>query len=174
MWLFCAAHCHLFLIDEDFVRLRSLAFSDSVDPFTISSLCKKLFTKQRKSDLKSEKGVGHLVGLKAEELETELDVRTEVISTILAYLESEGRSFLPPLTMTISMNCLSTHRSSTGFIRLVSEKCPITAKISFFDTPGALATHNKLMHAVLDHSTYSLLPFHFVGSYLVFSAGDAA
>jgi hypothetical protein len=93
-----AAHSHLFLAEDDFVRLRSLAFSDSIDPFTIASLCKKVFVKKakgrqqrRQSEEEEEaKDDGYLVGLKVEELEKELDVRPEVISTILTYLELEG------------------------------------------------------------------------------------
>lgn len=131
------AHSHLFLAEDDFVRLRSLAFSDSIDPFTIASLCKKVFVKQakgrqqrRQSEEEEEaKDDGYLVGLKVEELEKELDVRPEVISTILTYLELEG------------------------YIRLISEKCPIIAKINFFDAPGTLAANNKLMAAILDHAT---------------------
>ncbi|ELR21070.1 ATPdependent DNA helicase, RecQ subfamily protein [Acanthamoeba castellanii str. Neff] len=132
------AHSHLFLAEDDFVRLRSLAFSDSIDPFTIASLCKKVFVKQakgrqqrRQSEEEEEeaKDDGYLVGLKVEELEKELDVRPEVISTILTYLELEG------------------------YIRLISEKCPIIAKINFFDAPGKVAANNKLMAAILDHAT---------------------
>lgn len=41
-----------------------------------------------------------------------------------------------------------------GYIRLISEKCPIIAKINFFDAPGTLAANNKLMAAILDHATY--------------------
>jgi len=158
----CAAHSHLFLAEDDFVRLRSLAFSDSIDPFTIASLCKKVFVKQaksrqqrRKSEEEEEetKDDGYLVGLKVEELEKELDVRPEVISTILTYLELEGAPLSTGGGSTVREE-LNTMIGRVGYIRLISEKCPIVAKINFFDAPGTLAANNKLMAAILDHATY--------------------
>ncbi len=163
-----AAHSHLFLAEDDFVRLRSLAFSDSIDPFTIASLCKKVFVKQaksrqqrRNSEEEETKDNGYLVGLKVEELEKELDVRPEVISTILTYLELEGASLSTDGGFTVRVGEPNTVIGRVGYIRLISEKCPIIAKINFFDAPGTLAANNKLMAAILDHATYVATSQHF-------------
>jgi hypothetical protein len=181
-----AAHSHLFLAEDDFVRLRSLAFSDSIDPFTIASLCKKVFVKQaksrqrRKSEEEEEtKDDGYLVGLKVEELEKELDVRPEVISTILTYLELEGAPLSTGGGSTVREE-LNTMIGRVGYIRLISEKCPIIAKINFFDAPGTLAANNKLMAAILDHATYvatlqhfTAQPIHLLGVDYSFATGRA-
>ncbi len=65
----------------------------------MTSLCKRLFYRSSRDKLalkgkaKTENGSdGYLLGLKMEDMEKELDARSEVIGTILSYLELEGTS----------------------------------------------------------------------------------
>lgn len=142
------AQCHLFLNDDDFVRLRSLAFSDSIDDVTVLNLCKKLFEvgyEKRKNEATSEKSQRtgdkkkasttsaapstikpYLVGLRMEELERHLDAREHVIGTILSYLEIEG------------------------YLRVISQNAFAVCAVQFYRTdPHELANKNKLVAAIM-------------------------
>ena len=89
------ARCVSFVDPKDFTRLRSLSFSDGVDRPTVRKLLETVFlsktkdkatAKQTETETEEEHPapVGALI---AQQLERELDLRGEVIETVLSCLE---------------------------------------------------------------------------------------
>ena len=79
------ARCVSFIDPKDFTRLRSLSFSDGVDRITVLKLLEKVFLgKQKDAVAEGRQTVGALI---VQKLEKELDMRGEVIETVLSCLE---------------------------------------------------------------------------------------
>ena len=91
------ARCVSFVDPKDFTRLRSLSFSDGVDRPTVRKLLETVFlsktkdkatAKQTETETETEEEHPAPVGaLVAQQLERELDLRGEVIETVLSCLE---------------------------------------------------------------------------------------
>ena len=91
------ARCVSFVDPKDFTRLRSLSFSDGVDRPTVRRLLETVFlsktkdkaaAKQTETETETETERPAPVGaLVAQQLERELDLRGEVIETVLSCLE---------------------------------------------------------------------------------------
>ena len=87
------AYCHLFVHDDDYLRLRSLAYADAIEPVMIKRILDYAFSPAptaettalmlRDEDYPSEGK--RCVLLDIEQLEPELDVRKPVITTVLSY-----------------------------------------------------------------------------------------
>jgi ATP-dependent DNA helicase Q4 len=75
------AFCHLFLSQEDFYTIQSFAYSETVDHITVKKLLKKIF--------QSSTQIPHFNALQLDKLEIDFDMKQEVISTIVSYLELE-------------------------------------------------------------------------------------
>ena len=79
------ARCVSFIDPQDFTRLRSLSFTDGVDRPTVLKLLEKVFLgKQKDAVAEGRQTVGALI---VQKLERELDMRGEVIETVLSCLE---------------------------------------------------------------------------------------
>ena len=79
------ARCVSFIDPQDFTRLRSLSFTDGVDRSTVLKLLEKVFLgKQKDAVAEGQQTVGALI---VQKLERELDMRGEVIETVLSCLE---------------------------------------------------------------------------------------
>ncbi|KAG2377785.1 hypothetical protein C9374_008870 [Naegleria lovaniensis] len=76
------AQCHIFFDEDDYVISRSLCYSNYVDIFTVKKLIQKIFSKN------AEKG--HMCVLGMKQLEKHLDLKEEVISTLLTILHNKG------------------------------------------------------------------------------------
>lgn len=76
------AFCHLFLSKDDYYRTRSLGYSDSVDHSVIKNLLTKIFTepKEHVEDY-------YLGSISHEKIENELDIKREVVATVLSFLQ---------------------------------------------------------------------------------------
>ena len=140
------SQCHLFLSEEDHVRLRSFAYSDSIDEAPVFTFCKKLFNRKVHTDEdwkeeaeEEENLVGgptvsrdesYMVGLNMAGIEQELDIRKEVIETILSYLEMDGYIHVLPA-------------------------CNVSAHVFFYKTdPLVLANRNRLVGAIVNRGKY--------------------
>ncbi|KNC48409.1 helicase [Thecamonas trahens ATCC 50062] len=80
-------YCHVFLHDSDYIMSRSFAYADSVDPYSLRALLRHLFGLTRSGKPTAGAGRGpatKLVSLK--DLPREMDVKSGVIATVLAYL----------------------------------------------------------------------------------------
>jgi ATP-dependent DNA helicase Q4 len=75
------AHCHLFLVKEDYVKHRSFAFSDCPDQSSLWKILEQIFQpSMRKVNFSS---------LNIAQCEKELDIPESNVMTILSYIESE-------------------------------------------------------------------------------------
>ena len=85
------AQCHLFLDDADFRRLHSLSNSDSVAASAVSTFLEEAFQAAEDAappaeDDKGPESLGVAV-LAAQKLSQRLDLKVEVMETLLSYLE---------------------------------------------------------------------------------------
>nr|CAG4712747.1 unnamed protein product [Naegleria fowleri] len=76
------AQCHIFFDEDDYIISRSLCYSNYVDIFTVKKLIQKIFSKN------AEKC--HICVLGVKQLEKHLDLKEEVISTLLTILHNKG------------------------------------------------------------------------------------
>jgi superfamily II DNA helicase RecQ len=72
------SECHLFINKEDFIKKRSLCYSDHISEVTVKKLVKKIM--EKKEILKN---------MQIGELEAEFDIKKEVLITIISYMECE-------------------------------------------------------------------------------------
>ncbi|EFC50427.1 predicted protein [Naegleria gruberi] len=75
------AQCHMLLDDDDYLLIRSLCYSNYVDVFTVKKLIQKVF---------KDNEIGTVIAMGIKQLEKHLDLKEEVISTILTLLQSKG------------------------------------------------------------------------------------
>ena len=88
------AQCHLFLDDADFRRLRSLNSSDGVASSSVLAFLEAAFEAAEEAtpqaeggqEVAAQAGLGVAV-LPAQELSRSLDLKAEVMETLLSYLE---------------------------------------------------------------------------------------
>lgn len=83
--------CHLFLSDPDFTQLRSVAHADGIDSCQVEALLEEVFcadhaafTKKRSAHTE---GKGTYGVLEIAPLVSKLDMKEEVLETILSYIE---------------------------------------------------------------------------------------
>ena len=87
------AQCHLFLDDADFRRLHSLSSSDSVAASSVCAFLEEAFQAAEESAPAAEHGAepaGQSYGvavLAAQQLSRSMDLKMEVMETLLSYLE---------------------------------------------------------------------------------------
>ncbi|KAG4103258.1 ATP-dependent DNA helicase [Neocallimastix lanati (nom. inval.)] len=90
------SYCHLFLSSNDYIKMRSLAYSEGIDLGSIKEMLNKIILDNNENtqvinDIKK-------VFLPIDETEIRFDMKKETISTLLNYLEIEDKSiktFLP-------------------------------------------------------------------------------
>ena len=95
------AQCHLFLDDADFRRLHSLSNSDSVAASSVQAFLEEAFQAAEDAapsaeDSESREPLGMAV-LAAQELSQRMDLKVEVMETLLSYLEVRMPIELPSL-----------------------------------------------------------------------------
>ena len=83
-----AAWCHLFLLDSDFARLRSLSNSDGLDALVVERFLGQVFAQPQgaQQGRLGADGGGHRV-LVLSKLAAEMDMKEAVLETLLSYLE---------------------------------------------------------------------------------------
>ncbi|KAI9029309.1 P-loop containing nucleoside triphosphate hydrolase protein [Hyaloraphidium curvatum] len=87
------ASCHLFLSREDYVKLRSFAFSDAPYKAAVESLVEAAFGDRRPrgkgkgKQLSGTSSDGRKVAISVETIENEMDLKKEVAATLLTYME---------------------------------------------------------------------------------------
>ncbi|RUS20545.1 hypothetical protein BC937DRAFT_94980 [Endogone sp. FLAS-F59071] len=121
------AYCHHFLSHEDYLKLRSLAHGDSVDEVPVRRLLLRVVKPQSDNDV-NEEGQGkfdkvkkprrsdgglrtRMVAVDIERTEWDLDMRREVVATLLSYLELDERQLvklLPPIFTTCNIRFTNT------------------------------------------------------------------
>lgn len=115
------ANCYLYLIDSDFLALRSLAFSGMVEREGICVLMSALFEERKDCQ------VPYFQNLSLQKLSLRSDISEESIETLLAYLEDmmpDAIDILP--------------------------KMPLKVKVSFYDgSPEQLALRSDAVKALL-------------------------
>ena len=94
--------CHAFVSKEDYVRLRSFAFSEGLDPPTIWRFLKKVMPDEMEDVDKKKKSnrafdgtssrVQNRITLEIGELELLFDVKESILRTILSYIDLESTS----------------------------------------------------------------------------------
>lgn len=82
----CSAQCHLLLDTEDYYLLRSLSYSDSVNEVTVKRLLSAIFSADKRYPCE--------IALSISKLEQTLDVKEEVISTMLSYLDLHQEKYI--------------------------------------------------------------------------------
>ncbi|CAM6092984.1 unnamed protein product [Calypogeia fissa] len=100
------AYCHLFLDDGDFLKLRSLAYSDGVDEYSVNKFLCRVF------DGCSSIKPGNLVSIIIDTASRELDMKEEVMETILSLLEVGEVEYLKVLSRINATCTLSFHQSN--------------------------------------------------------------
>ena len=92
------SYCHLFLDDADFLRLRSLAHSDSIDATNALSFLEAVFDSAAAQQAAAggvEGGEGGGEGpvygtLAVAQVAEQCDMKEEVMETLLSYLEASA------------------------------------------------------------------------------------
>ncbi|XP_047310899.1 ATP-dependent DNA helicase Q-like 5 [Impatiens glandulifera] len=103
------SYCHLFIDDATYFKLRSLMYSDGVDEYAVSKLLTEVFS----PDLNA---CGKVCSLVKESQSRKLDMKEEVILTILTHLEMGEVKYLHLLPQ-INVNCTITfHQSSPALL----------------------------------------------------------
>ncbi|OAE33359.1 hypothetical protein AXG93_4123s1340 [Marchantia polymorpha subsp. ruderalis] len=102
-----AANCHLFLDDNDFLKLRSLAHSEGVDEYAVGKVLSRIFSGKQESSK-----VGNPSSIIIETATKEFDIKEEVLETVLSYLEVGDVQYVKSVSK-MNVTCtLSFHRSS--------------------------------------------------------------
>jgi ATP-dependent DNA helicase Q4 len=92
------AQCHLFLSIDDYLRMLSLAHSDSIDEVTVKKLLIKIFSKTTISSKSSTSpSVPYHSVISIAGIEEGLDIKKEVVSTVLSFLELHPVGYLKQL-----------------------------------------------------------------------------
>jgi len=81
------AQCHILLDEDDYLTVRNLCYSNYVDIFTVKKLIQKIFANSKDRDDEEKK---QTVVLGVKQLEKHLDLKSEVISTVLTMLHNKG------------------------------------------------------------------------------------
>ncbi|XP_024388003.1 ATP-dependent DNA helicase Q-like 5 [Physcomitrium patens] len=115
-----AAFCHLFLDDTDYLKLRSLAHSDGADTFAVNKFLCRVF--QSPPDASKS-----MTSINVEQTATELDLKEEVMATILSFMEVGDVQYVH-----------------------VHSKLKATCNLTFYATSAALlAKHSALVATVI-------------------------
>lgn len=91
------AFCHLFVHDDDFFRLRSLSYTDSLDKNTIKKFLLQIFHVSEQ-DVLGTQAKPRLCFIEIEKLEKFCDMRRSVMYTLLSYImmfESKPLTLFP-------------------------------------------------------------------------------
>lgn len=135
------SQCHLYLDEDDFLQLRSFSFSDSLDQPTIRKFVDYLFASQpvvqpaaKKRKLESVAGKSE-VCISKQELEKMVDCKTEVIATLLTYLQLDGYVTVLPhgyqqVSVTVYKDKTEELASQYSVIKVLSET-PSSSKSTF-------------------------------------------
>eukprot|EP00898_Chlorokybus_atmophyticus_P007538 jgi/Chlat1/7786/Chrsp66S07247 len=137
------AHCHMFADDTDFIRLRSLLFSDGVEDQAIFKLLSKVFSGASCQIQSTQAPACGVVAIEA--TSKELDMREEVLQTMLSYLELEGLvRLLPPLFATCHVTFHKTPieklAKQSGLVAAVMQQCKPRQGRYTFSIPTMAAT----------------------------------
>ncbi|XP_062110601.1 ATP-dependent DNA helicase Q-like 5 isoform X2 [Humulus lupulus] len=99
-----SSYCHLFLDDDTYFKLRSLMFSEGVDQYAVDKFLSQVFTDDNKSE-------GKIFSLVKESASCKLDMKEEVMFTLLTQLELGEVQYLRLLPQ-INVTCsLSFHKT---------------------------------------------------------------
>ncbi|KAG6541292.1 hypothetical protein Mapa_017345 [Marchantia paleacea] len=101
------AYCHLFLDNNDYLKLRSLAHSEGVDEYAVGKILSRIFSGKQESSK-----VGNPCSIIIETAAKEFDMKEEVLDTVLSYLEVGDVQYVKSVSK-LNVTCtLSFHRSS--------------------------------------------------------------
>ncbi|KAJ7562725.1 hypothetical protein O6H91_03G081900 [Diphasiastrum complanatum] len=128
------SYCHLFVDNVSYLKLRSLAYSDGVDENAVQEFLCRVF-----EGGSSHAKPGDVKSLRIAALTRDLDVKEEVMVTILSYLEVGNVPYLRVLPQFKTTCCLSFYKSS----------------------PSSLAQRNVLVAAILKRSQLKQAQFVF-------------
>ncbi|KAM6562477.1 hypothetical protein CsatB_022475 [Cannabis sativa] len=95
-----SSYCHLFLDDDTYFKLRSLMFSEGVDQYAVDKFLSQVFTNDNKSQ-------GKIFSLVKESASCKLDMKEEVMFTLLTQLELGEVQYLrllPQINVTCTLN----------------------------------------------------------------------
>ncbi|KAG2409659.1 ATP-dependent DNA helicase [Vigna angularis] len=93
------SYCHLFYDDETFFKLRSLMYSEGVDEYAVSKFLREVFPSDKSS-------CGKICSLIKESASRRLDMKEEVMLTLLTRLELGNVQYLqllPPINATCTL-----------------------------------------------------------------------
>ena len=83
------ARCHVFLSRQDYIKHRSLVYSDAVDEVELMNFLKLILNHKEK-----------YLGLEVSEYERKFDIKRTVLATILSYIELDHSDILETLPAT--------------------------------------------------------------------------
>ncbi|KAL4587013.1 hypothetical protein LXL04_011662 [Taraxacum kok-saghyz] len=103
------AHCHLFFDDTTYFKLRSLSYSDGIDQYTVNKFLSQVFTMDSHSK-------GRICSIVKESASRKLDMKEEVILTILTRLELAEEHYLRLLPQTNVTCVLNFYKTSPALL----------------------------------------------------------
>jgi superfamily II DNA or RNA helicase len=103
------ARCHLITSEDDAVALRSYAHADTQDRAQVKELLVEIFSQQKGQGRVTKRATKHLsVLLPVDTIEERLDMKSGVITTVLAWLEIRGLiKTLPLIHSTVEIKFFS-------------------------------------------------------------------
>ncbi|GAQ80266.1 Helicase conserved C-terminal domain containing protein [Klebsormidium nitens] len=119
------AHCHLFLDDADYIKLRSLAHSDGCDANSVLRFLSKVFVSDG-SEVRADPAGMECRAVEIEATATELDLKEEVMATILSALEVGDAQYVRVLSQ-LSATCTVTFHGRSP--AALAEAHPLAAAI---------------------------------------------
>uniref|UniRef100_A0A1B6C918 DNA 3'-5' helicase n=2 Tax=Clastoptera arizonana TaxID=38151 RepID=A0A1B6C918_9HEMI len=143
------AHCHLFMDSKncDLNELRRHIYSNSTERHTIRKLLQKVFVNcQCKSTCP-----GHEVMFSIDETVTLLDLKQEIITTLLCYLELYKENWVKILTPSYLMCSIQSYRG-VKYLKEAAKKCaPLAMAFAMeFKQSDNIEKINKLDFSVYD------------------------
>ncbi|XP_014505668.1 ATP-dependent DNA helicase Q-like 5 isoform X3 [Vigna radiata var. radiata] len=99
------SYCHLFYDDETFFKLRSLMYSEGVDEYAVNKFLREVFPSDKSS-------CGKICSLIKESASRRLDMKEEVMLTLLTRLELGNVQYLQLLPQINATCTLAFHKTS--------------------------------------------------------------
>ncbi|KAH7285820.1 hypothetical protein KP509_33G047600 [Ceratopteris richardii] len=101
------AFCHLLLDETNYLKLRSLAFSDNIDILAVQNLLSLIFNRAHNGD-----SLYQIYCISIESVIKDLDLKEEIIMTALSYLEVGDIQYVSVLPITKVTCTMQFHKSA--------------------------------------------------------------
>jgi hypothetical protein len=122
------------------MQMRSLAYSDGIDKYSLKLLLSHLFKRPKES-----KSVQRKCAISLDKLATELDVKRDILHTALCYIELHD---LSPLSILSSTHLIASFLCR--FSHSISKDIQKSCTVRFIRTkPQELAKSDTLIEAIL-------------------------